>query len=138
MQTDSYLPRVLAVIRIITGILFIYHGHEVFVPGQMSGYAKWLADLHYPVPAVFAYAGKTAELLGGISLLLGLWVRVFTLPLTFTLLLITFTMGHGKILTDDQHPFISALLCAVFFCLGAGVWSVDAWRISQKQSGSPL
>jgi putative oxidoreductase len=128
MQTDSYLPYVLAIIRIITGILFIYHGHEVFVPEQMSGYAKWLADLHYPIPAVFAYAGKTAELLGGIALLLGLWVRVFTLPLTLTLLLITITMGHGKILTDDQHPFISALLCAVFFCLGGGVWSIDAWR----------
>lgn len=99
---------------------------------MMRGYAKWLADLHYPLPALFAYAGKGAELLGGIALLLGVWVRVFTLPLTLTLILITFTMGHGKILTDDQHPFISALLCAVFFCLGAGVWSIDAWLKKRK------
>ncbi|TAJ63392.1 MAG: DoxX family membrane protein [Chitinophagaceae bacterium] len=133
MQTDYYLSRLLASIRIITGVLFIYHGHEVFVPDQMKDYAKWMADLQYPLPALFAYAGKSAELLGGVSLLLGLWVRLFTLPLTLTLLLITFTMGHGKILTDDQHPFISALLCAVFFCLGAGVWSIDAWRVSRKQ-----
>lgn len=133
MQTDYYLPRLLASIRIITGVLFIYHGHEVFVPDQMKDYAKWMADLQYPFPALFAYAGKSAELLGGVSLLLGLWVRLFTLLLTLTLLLITFTMGHGKILTDDQHPFISALLCAVFFCLGAGVWSIDAWRVSRKQ-----
>lgn len=132
MQTNYYAPRMLALIRIITGMLFIYHGHEVFVPGQMTGYTKWMADLHYPMPALFAYMGKGAELLGGISLLLGLWVRVFTLPLTITLLLITFTMGHGKILTDDQHPFVSALLTAVFFCLGGGVWSADAWR--KKQS----
>jgi putative oxidoreductase len=120
-------PRGLALIRIITGALLIYHGHELLVPAQMKGYTQWLGDLHYPLPAMFAHAGKAAELLGGISLLLGLWMRVFLVPLILTLLLITFTMGHGKVFTDDQHPFVLALLCAVFFCSGPGAWSVDNW-----------
>lgn len=125
MPIEQYTPKLLALIRVITGILFVYHGHEIFVSDQMKNYTQWLSDLHYPLPAIFAYTGKTAELLGGISLLLGIRVRLFMLPLTLTLLLITFTMGHGKILTEDQHPFISALLTGVFFCLGSGEWSLD-------------
>ncbi len=131
MPIEQYTPKLLAFIRVITGILFVYHGHEVFVFDQMKNYTQWLSDLHYPLPAVFAYAGKTAELLGGISLLVGLWVRLFMFPLTLTLLLITFTMGHGKILTEDQHPFLSALLTGVFFCLGSGDWSLDK-RLQKK------
>jgi putative oxidoreductase len=115
-----------ALIRMIVGCLLIYHGAEVFMPDKMKGYAQWMGGLRYPAPALFAYAGKTAELIGGISLLLGLWVRIFSAPLILTLLLITFTMGHGKIFTDDQHPFVIALLCAVFFFNGAGIWSIDA------------
>lgn len=130
---NTRLPQALAFIRIISGILLIYHGHELLIPDKMNGYTKWLGDLHYPLPALFAYAGKAVELVGGLSLLLGLWVRFCMLPLSATLLLITFTMGHGKIFTDDQHPFILALLCAVFFCTGAGVWSVDAW-LQKKRS----
>ncbi len=130
---DSW-PKALAIIRMISGLLLIYHGYEVFLPDQMKGYGDWLRDLHYPLPLVFAYAGKAAELLGGISLLFGIWVRWVTIPLIITLLLITFTMGHGKIFTDDQHPFITALLAAVFLCNGAGSWSLDEWLLRKKQN----
>ncbi len=126
-------PRILAIIRIITGLLLIYHGREVFIPEQMKGYTQWLGDLQYPKPALFAYAGKGAELVGGISLLLGLWVRYCMLPLVATLLLITFTMGHGNIFTDDQHPFILALLCAVFGVIGSGAWSMDGYLAAKNK-----
>jgi putative oxidoreductase len=34
-------------------------------------------------------------------------------------------MGEGKIFTDSQHPFLFALLAAVFFFNGPGPWSLD-------------
>ncbi len=123
-----------ALIRMITGCLLIYHGSELFMPDKMQGYSQWMNDLHYPMPAVAAHAGKAAELLGGISLLLGVWVRIFSVPLILTLLLITFTMGHGKVFTDDQHPFVLALLCLAFFFNGAGIWSIDAAKDKKSQS----
>ncbi len=125
--------RLFAIIRIITGALLIYHGREVCMPEQMKGYSQWLGDLHYPIPVLFAYAGKGVELIGGISLLLGLWVRYCMVPLVATLLLITFTMGNGKIFTDDQHPFVLGLLSAVFGITGAGIWSIDTYLAKKKQ-----
>jgi putative oxidoreductase len=34
-------------------------------------------------------------------------------------------MGHGKIFSDDQHPFLFVLLSLVFFFSGPGKWSMD-------------
>ena len=123
----------LALIRMIIGLLLIYHGYDVFNTEQMSGNAKWMYDLHYPFPTFFAFAGKAAEFVGGLSLLLGYRVRLFTIHLVVTLLLITFTMGHGKIFTDDQHPFLFALICAVYFFLGSGEWSLDEYMEKEKK-----
>jgi uncharacterized membrane protein YphA (DoxX/SURF4 family) len=115
----------LAIVRIVTGAFLIYHGKEVFQTEDMNGYAKWLTDLHFPVPAFMAYAGKATELLGGLCITLGLFTRLATLSLTISFTTITFGMGHGKIFTEDQHPFLFVLLALVFFFSGPGPWSLD-------------
>ena len=111
--------------RIITGILLIYHGTQIFKTDEMKGYIQWLSDLHFPVAYVFAYAGKLTELLGGLLLVLGLFTRLASIFLAFTFILITFVMGEGKIFTDAQHPFLFVMLSLVFLFAGAGNFSLD-------------
>jgi putative oxidoreductase len=98
----------------------------------MGGYGQWLSDLKFPLPQVAAYLGKGAELVGGILLTLGLFTRLAALVLAITMLLVCFGMGHGRIFTDDQHPFLFVLLAGLFFFTGAGKWSLDQFIFGYK------
>ncbi len=129
-----WLNNGLLIIRFITGAFMIYHGWEVFGADKMKGYVQWLTDLHFPVPAFMAYTGKTIELISGISLVAGLFTRLMMLPLAITMTTVTFGMGHGKVFTDGQHPFLFVLLALLFFFTGPGKWSMDQLMFQRNKT----
>ena len=113
------------VIRILAGIIITKYGLQVFDEDGMNGYTGWLKDIGVPAPKAMAYIGKWAELLGGISLILGIFTRWLMIPLVLTMAVIIFVMGKADPIGDDQHPFL-LLLIFLFFCLaGPGKWSLD-------------
>jgi putative oxidoreductase len=113
-----------ALIRIIIGGMLIYHGQELFHQDIVDKYLSWeVFRTSYGKPLV--YAGKIAELLSGISLVLGLYTRIGALLCIGTMLFITFVIGHGRIWYEDQHPFLLVLFGIVFLVAGPGAWSVD-------------
>ena len=118
--------------RVITGVFMIYHGYEVFDTDQMKGYEQWLGDLHFPNPSLMAYLVKGTELAGGVLLTLGFLTRLAALALAMTMAVITFGMGKGKILTDDQHAFLFVVICVLFIFTGAGKWSLDRLIFGSK------
>jgi putative oxidoreductase len=121
----------LGVLRIIIGLMMVYHGQEVFNRELMEGYAKW--DIFKDKAAVFmVYAGKSSEFVAGLLLTFGLWTRVAAMILSGTMLYITFFVGHGRFWYEDQHPFMFVLFGVLFFFLGPGRWSLDAYL--QKKS----
>jgi putative oxidoreductase len=127
----------LAIVRVVTGSFLIFHGTQMFQTEDMKGYGQWLSDLHVPLPVIMAYTGKATELIGGLCLALGLLTRLATISLTISFTVITFVMGHGKIFSDDQHPFLFILLALVFFFSGPGPWSLDhllfdRWKDSRE------
>lgn len=115
----------LAVIRITIGIFLIYHGWEIFSVGKMNEYLKWDVFKETTSGKILVYAGKGAELLSGILLLLGLLTRLACIILICTMAYIAFFLGHGKIWYDDQYPFLFALFGLVFIFTGPGALSVD-------------
>jgi putative oxidoreductase len=123
--------KTLAIIRIIIGLLLIYHGQEVFNPELMKGYSEW--DTFKGKPAMLmVYAGKGSELLAGISLLAGLFTRLGALLTVGTFSYITFFVGHGKFWYDDQHPFMFLLFGLLFLFTGPGDWSADGLIFRNK------
>lgn len=106
------------------GALIIYHGQEIFHPEIMNGYLEW-DTFKIPFGKVLVYAGKSCELLAGLSIFFGLCTRIGALLTIGTLSFITFFVGHGKFWYEDQHPFLFVLLGLVFFFNGPGAWSVD-------------
>lgn len=122
----------LALIRVITGVLMIYHGLELFDAEKIKGYGQWLSDLKFPAPVLMAYLGKGAEFAGGILLLLGFFTRSAALLIAVTMLVVSFFMGNGKLFTDDQHPFLFVLLAMLFFFTGPGHWSLDHFFFTNK------
>jgi putative oxidoreductase len=130
MRIDSFLapyaPRLLSVLRIMTGLLFLQHGT-----------AKYLK--FPPVPAMAKVEPMSAagiagilELVGGVLIILGL----FTRPVAFVmsgLMAVAYFMAHAPrgffpILNQGE---LAILYCFVFLYLaaaGAGPWSLDAQR----------
>lgn len=124
----------IALVRIITGILLLFHGLECFDTEKMNLYTGWFTDRHYSSPAAWAYAGKVAELFAGILFILGFLTRVAALVTMATFAGIIFLLGDkGKILQGDQHPFLFILLSLVFFFTGPGALSLDGLFFKQKK-----
>lgn len=122
-----FQPQLHALLRIVTGLLFLEHGMQKFLsfpPGKMAGMGLALNN-----PA--AYAG-IIELLCGLLVAIGLFTRPAAFLASGTMA-VAYWMAHAP-----QDPFpvnnmgdAAILFCFVFLYLaaaGAGPWSVDAGR----------
>lgn len=119
---DSWSPRLLSVLRIVSGFMLAAHGAQ-----------KWLG---FPVPrdapiTLMSLSGAAGilELVGGLLLLFGL----FTRPVAFVLsgeMAFAYFIAHGPqgFWPLLNHGELAALYCFVFLYLsaaGGGPWSLD-------------
>ena len=121
-----------AIVRIIIGAMLIYHGQEVFNSEIMNGYLQW-ETFKSPGSKFMVYAGKSSELIAGLSLFFGLLTRLGALLAMGTLSYVTFFVGHGKFWYEDQHPFMFVMFGLIFLFTGPGAWSVDALIFNGKR-----
>jgi putative oxidoreductase len=116
---------ILALVRMTIGLFLIYHGAEIFDKTKMDDYAKWVPDMKLGSPLFASYLGKTLELISGVLLLMGFLTRLACVFILLTFLMITFYIGEGRVLMEEQHPFMFCIFAFLFLFLGAGKWSVD-------------
>ena len=125
----SWGPRALAVLRIVTALIFIEHGTQKllgFPPSENPG------------PALFSLLGLAGalELFGGALVLVGL----FTRPVAFVLsgfMAVAYFMAHAP---RSFFPALNGGDAAILYCfvflylcvVGAGAWSVDEARRSGR------
>ncbi len=122
----SWAPRLLSVLRIMSGLLFMQHGTAKLlgIP-QMETFAKLQ-------PFSLSWFAGVFELVGGALLVIGL----FTRPVAFVLsglMAFAYFIAHAP---RGFYPIVNAgelaaLYCFVFLYLaaaGGGAWSVDALR----------
>lgn len=113
----------IAIVRIVFGLLLIYHGYEIFHAETMNSYLTW-DPFKNNFGKIMVYAGKGAEFVAGILLLLGLATRLASIIVILTFVFITFFIGNGKFWYQDQHPFMFLLFGVLFLLTGAGAWSL--------------
>lgn len=118
-----YEPQVYALLRMVTGFLFLWHGTQ-----------KLFA---FPVPPppvppfVIAIAGPI-ELVGGLLVMIGLFAG-WAAFLCSGLMAFAYWMVHGPqaLLPIQNGGELAVLFCFVFLYIsarGSGIWSVDAVR----------
>jgi putative oxidoreductase len=125
---SGWQPQMHAILRIVTGLIFLEHGTQKFLsfpPGDMAGIGWALNN-----PG--AYAG-VIELICGFLVLIGLFSRPAAFLASGTMA-VAYWMAHAP-----QNPFpvnnmgdAAILYCFVFLyfaAAGAGIWSVDAARV---------
>lgn len=143
MVKPTQLPGVwhdgIAIVRIVVGVMLIFHGWQVFQEHEMQGFRDLLVGMSMPFPEAMPYVGKLIEIGCGMLLILGLFTRLATALLFMTFIFITFIMGEGRIFSDDELPFLFALVSLLFFFTGSGRLSIDfvlfANRKEDKKDG---
>jgi putative oxidoreductase len=114
----------LALLRILLGLLLIYHGKEIFQPDVMKSYLDW-DSFKGPNALIWVYVGKTSEFVAGLSLALGLGTRLGALLCVGTLTYVTWVIGEGRFWYEDQHPFMFVMMGLVYVFAGPVQWSLD-------------
>ena len=126
MDIASWSLRMLSVLRIVTGLLFLEHGTQKFFAFPGPGPA---------LTALLTIQGLF-ELVGGVLILIGL----FTRPVAFILagdMAVAYFYAHAPrgffpTLNGGQ---LAILFCFVFlylFVAGGGAWSVDQQRAASR------
>ncbi|MGZ8335885.1 MAG: DoxX family protein [Allosphingosinicella sp.] len=135
-RLHAYAPRALALLRIVTGMLFMQHGLQKLL--------MWPSSEHHPgpVPLLSLFGiGGVLELFGGLLIVVGL----FTRPVAFVLageMAVAYWMFHfagGTHMPNGWMPVVNGGDSAIQFCFtflylvfaGAGAWSFDAARESR-------
>ena len=123
MFTRNFESQTYALMRIVVGFLFLWHGMQKLfdIPTSAGG-----------MPAFITFGAGGIELIGGLLVMLGL----FTRPAAFFssgLMAVAYWMAHGfkALLPLENNGELAALYCFVFLYIsarGAGLWSLDAAR----------
>lgn len=126
IETD-WAPRVLSLLRIVAGLLFMAHGTQKFFNYPSPGPAH-LAPL-------FIAAG-TIELVGGFMVALGLFTRIAAFIMSGEMAVayaiaflphgLTRLIGHGEVAALYSFVFL------YFVVAGPGPWSLDAARAKAR------
>ncbi len=116
------------ILRVALGVLFLAHDAVkifIFTPAGTVGFFHSLG-----LPAEFAYLVMTAELLGGLMLIFGIWTRWVALTL-IPLLLGTIVFVHGAngwLFTNNgggwEYPAFWSIALLVQALIGDGVMAV--------------
>ena len=134
--------------RLVIGYGFMFHGWAKLSRGP-EGFGKLLHQIGVPLPEVTAWVSTLLELLGGLAILVGVFVVVVSVPLIVMMLVAMFTVhlryGFSAIntigLTPDGPQFgppgyeVNLLYIAGLLVLilgGAGAWSIDRLLARRK------
>jgi len=123
MNTNSNQDYGALLLRIALGVLFIAHAYLKIAVFTIPGTVQFFQSIG--LPGVLAYAVIAGELLGGVALLLGVWVR----PVSAALALIAFGAiiahsGNGWVFSAPgggwEYPLFLGVVSLVQSLLGAG------------------
>jgi putative oxidoreductase len=120
-RLSAYAPQALAVLRIVTALLFIEHGTQ-----KLFGFPA--TDMQPPLMSLFGAAGLI-EVIGGLLILVGFFTRPAALIASGSMA-VAYWMVHAPMNTFpvSNGGDGAILFCFVFLYLvfaGPGAWSVN-------------
>lgn len=135
-------PYAAALLRVSMGVLFLAHGALLKLGTfGLAGTMGFFGSIGYP--PVFGAIVTVAEILGGLALIAGVWVRAVSL--LFLPIMIGATLQHlpaGWLFTSQgggwEFPAFWTVLLLVQAGLGAGAFALDPARLIGRRAGTAV
>lgn len=124
--------KALLAIRIVAGLIFVMHGY-----GKLTGnpslemFAGMLAGMGIPMSMFFAWIVALVEFFGGLSLILGIFVRPFGALLAINMLVALTMAKKLKFPAADIDLALLGISVALAMA-GAGKWSIAGMMLKDK------
>ena len=127
---QRWQPQLLALLRIVAGLLFLEHGTQKFfdfpAPFPMTG----------PLPPMLIAAG-TIELVAGVLLTLGLFTRIAPFvasgEMALAYFISHFPKGFWPAVNDGEAAILYCFIFLYIATAGPGAWSVDGARVGGRR-----
>ena len=133
---DKLQPLSLLVLRIVLGVIYLYHGYPKLPHTHGNLQAVFV---EHGLPAYFVYVSGILETFGGGLLLMGLFTRPAALLLAIEMCVAIWKVHslHGYMAVHDyEFPLALAAACFALATLGAGLVSLDH-PIFEQSGGRP-
>ena len=140
-------------LRLVIGYGFLEHGYAKLLRGP-DAFPQILAAMHLPLPHLLGWITITVEIMGGLSVILGLFIPLASMPMIAVLLVAIFTVhlpnGFSSIklesfTADGAHfgqpgyetdlLYIAGLLALVIG--GSGPWALDRLLVGNAVLRNP-
>ena len=132
-DNNSFLDFGLLIIRVGIGVMFMFHGWPKLLGGQQMWAGIGGAMSHIGVtfaPQVWGLLAAASEFFGGLCLVLGIFPRISTAALAFTMVIAsTMHLSQGDGLQTASHAIEAGFVFAGLFLTGPGKYRL---RLSLK------
>ncbi len=116
----------LTLLRIFAGVaMALSHGIGKVPPSE--GIIQATTGLGFPAPTFFAWAAGLAEFAGGIGLALGLFTRISSFFIAFTMFVAAFGANYNNPFAKKELALLYFFIAIAFLLKGSGDWSIDSF-----------
>ncbi len=123
-------PFGIALIRIVSGFVFVMHGQQKLFEMGVGNVEGWFGSLGIPAPALAALVVSLVELVGGAALIVGAFTRLFGILLAVDMLvaLLVFHLPNGFFAANNGVELVLVLGAASLGLVltGPGALAIDA------------
>lgn len=122
---DSFAGNVaLTLLRVFTGLAMAFaHGLGKVPPSEK--FVGLVGKIGFPLPNVFAWSAGLAEFAGGILIALGLFTRLSSAFLAFTMVVAVFVVKLNEPFGEKELGLLYLFIAILFLIRGANDWSLD-------------
>ena len=138
MAKNSINQWSLTLLRLVLGVVFIYHGYlKLFVPGGFTGTNQFFASIGLPLSLYSALVASVVEFAGGLFLILGVATKWSSFVLMLEMLVAFFVvhLKNGLLVSKGGYEFVLVLIAGliVVFSSGGGRLSLGKKLLKNKQ-----
>jgi uncharacterized membrane protein YphA (DoxX/SURF4 family) len=116
----------LLLLRVVLGIIFIYHGYSKLTDLTMT--SGFFESLGIPMAGFFAVVVGLVEFLGGIALILGVFTTHAAFLLAIVMLVALLTTKLGGAFIDARLDLALFAALVAFMGTGPGAWVIGKKR----------
>lgn len=110
--------------RVFIGGGMMYHGIGKLT-GDIAGFTTYIASLNIPFAELMSYAAISAEVLGGLFLMLGLLTRFSAFFIAVTMAVAAFVAHGGMPFAEKELALLYLVPSIMFIFKGGGKYSLD-------------